>query len=243
MKTYVAQVDAFTAEPFRGNPAAVCILSDEATESWMQAIAAEMNLSETAFLREQEDGYSIRYFTPTCEVPLCGHATLASAHLLWKDNFVDRESPILLRAKGGRLEARREQDWIRLDFPAIPMEEAEIPAGLVEALGATPQAASANPTFGYLLEMDSEATVKQLQPDFGELRKHGFRGIIVTAPCQSGPYDFVSRFFAPAIGIDEDPVTGVAHCSLGPYWAARLGKTKLTPNSTAGFVTSWDDVT
>jgi PhzF family phenazine biosynthesis protein len=227
-KTYIAQVDAFTAEPFRGNPAAVCILSDEAPESWMQSVATEMNLSETAFLRMRDEGHLIRYFTPTCEVPLCGHATLASAHVLWEDDFVDVDSPISLRAKGGDLKARREQDWICLNFPAIPMEEAELPAGLAEALGATPRTASASPKLGYLLEMDSEATVKELQPDFRLLSKGEYWGVIVTAACESGPYDFVSRFFAPAVGIDEDPVTGVAHCSLGPYWAAKLGKTDLT---------------
>jgi predicted PhzF superfamily epimerase YddE/YHI9 len=184
-----------------------------------------MNLSETAFLVRRGEGYDIRYFTPTVEVPLCGHATLASAHLLWEDGATPGGETIALSAKGGQLAARREGDWICLDFPAILATEAAIPEGLGQALGAGPLAAYRAWESGYLVELDAAATVQGLLPDFGRLAAFG--PIMATARSDSSPYDFVSRFFAPSLGIDEDPVTGVAHCCLGPYWAERLGKTDL----------------
>jgi PhzF family phenazine biosynthesis protein len=223
----IVQVDAFTAEPFGGNPAGVCVLEGKAPETWMQSVAAEMNLSETAFLVQREEGFDIRYFTPTVEVSLCGHATLASAHVLWEQSIVSRDEDIPLQAKGGRLAASLEGEWIRLDFPAIPVSEAAMPDGLVRALGATPRAAHRGWEQGYLVELGGQEAVEGLAPDFGRLRAFG--PIIATARAApaNAAFDFVSRFFAPSLGIDEDPVTGVAHCSLGPYWAERLGKVDL----------------
>ena len=222
------QVDAFTADAFQGNPAAVCLLREEATAAWMQAVAAEMNLSETAFVQRRADsGFSIRWFTPTVEVPLCGHATLAGAHMLWEEKVVSHSEPILFHAEAGALTARREADWICLDFPALPVEECAVPAGLPEALHSRPMSAHRNRFDTYLLELDSEKTVRSLRPDFARLRDQDFDACIVTARDDSGACDFVSRFFGPGVGIDEDPVTGSAHCSLGPYWAERLGKTDL----------------
>ena len=227
-KTPLIQVDAFTAEAFRGNPAAVCLLREEASASWMQAVATEMNLSETAFpLRRAGNDFSLRWFTPSVEVPLCGHATLATAHVLWEEGLGPPAEPITFHAKGGVLAAHREADWIRLNFPALPLEECAVPSGLVEALGCRPVSLSENQFPTYLAELASEKAVRELEPDLGRLRREGSGRCIVTARSDSPACDFVSRFFAPGIGIDEDPVTGSAHCSLGPYWAEHLGKTEL----------------
>ena len=224
----IIQVDAFTAEPFRGNPAAVCLLREEATAEWMQAVAAEMNLSETAFVRRRGDGdFSLRWFTPTVEVPLCGHATLASAHVVWEEKLVAPDDPITFHTKSGKLTARREADWIRLDFPALPVEPCAAPAGLAEALGCSFESVHRNEFGTYLAVLDSEKAVRDVQPDFARLRAIEAGVCIVTARSESGSFDFVSRFFAPGLGIDEDPVTGAAHCSLAPYWGQRLGKTEL----------------
>lgn len=226
MMVRIVQVDAFTAEPFRGNPAGVCVLDAWAPKGWMQAVASEMNLSETAFLVRREEGFAIRYFTPTVEVPLCGHATLASAHWLWEERAVSEGETILLHAKGGELSAGREGAWIRLDFPAIPASETEIPPGLAEALGAEILCAYRSWENGYLVEVAGVERVRGLEPDFARLRAFG--PINVTARAGQGAgCDFVSRFFAPSLGIDEDPVTGVAHCTLAPFWAERLGKDEL----------------
>jgi len=223
----IIQVDSFTDIPFRGNPAAVCILGKGPPETWMQCVAAEMNLSETAFLIREEDGFSIRYFTPLIEVELCGHATLASAHVLWEEGIVSGEEEIVFHSKSGELRASREGDWICLDFPAYDVEETEIPDGLADVLRADPVKVSSVGGTGLLAELESEEAVRDLQPDFGALRAQGFGPVSVTAESHSKDYDFVSRFFWPAAGVDEDPVTGAAHCSLGPYWAARMGKTDL----------------
>lgn len=224
----IIQADAFTAEPFRGNPAAVCLLTAEALPAWMQAVAAEMNLSETAFLVRRENGdYSLRWFTPAVEVPLCGHATLASAHVLWEEKLVSLPDAITFQSKSGPLIARREGDWICLDFPAQPVEPATAPPGLSEALGGKPVGVYWNRVNKFLAELDSEQTVRELQPDTAALVRAGIDACIVTARGRSGECDFVSRFFAPGFGIDEDPVTGSAHCSLALFWAERLGKTDL----------------
>ncbi len=228
MKIPIVQVDAFTSEPFRGNPAGVCLLREEATAGWMQAVAAEMNLSETAFLlRRAEGDFSIRWFTPTVEVPLCGHATLASAHVLWEDKVVSPTEPIIFHAQDGVLTAAREGDWIRLDFPALPVEESPVPVDLAEALGFEVLSVYRNRFPAFLVELDSEKAVRDLQPDIARLRDAEFNVCIVTARSDSAACDFVSRFFGPGVGIDEDPATGAAHCSLGPFWAERLGKTEL----------------
>ena len=228
METKIFQVDAFAEEPFQGNPAGVCLLREEASDPWMQSVAMEMNLSETAFIWPRGDEFTIRYFTPLVEIPLCGHATLAGAHVLWEEDRVPPAESIVFHAREDRLEAGCEAAWIRLDFPAKPVVDADIPGRLEAALGAKSRAAFRWPEIGYLVELGSEPAVRDLEPDLGLLCKGKYGGIIVTARCESGPYDFVSRFFAPEIGIDEDPVTGIAHCCLGPYWAARLGRTELT---------------
>jgi PhzF family phenazine biosynthesis protein len=224
----IIQVDAFTAEAFGGNPAAVCLLREERSAEWMQVVGAEMNLSETAFVLRRGDGdFSLRWFTPTVEVPLCGHATLASAHVLWEEELASPDESITFHTQSGRLSARREADWICLDFPALALEVCAAPAGLGEALGCCPVSVQRNAFPTYLVEVDSEKTVRELQPDFAQLRDTGCGTCIVTARGKSGVCDFVSRFFGPGVGIDEDPVTGAAHCSLGPFWADRLGKTEL----------------
>ena len=225
MALRIVQVDAFTDTPFHGNPAAVCVLPTPRDERWMQDVAREMNLSETAFLHDERDGWSLRWFTPTVEVALCGHATLASAHVLWEDAHLPRDRQARFHTKSGLLTADRRGDWIELDFPAKSVESAPVPAGLVEALGAAPAYVGRN-QFDYLVELDSEKSVRGLTPDHATLAKLPVRGVIVTSHA-SGDYDFVSRFFAPASGIAEDPVTGSSHCALGPFWSARLGKPEL----------------
>ena len=224
----IYQVDAFTAVPFRGNPAAVCILDAPASDAWMQTVAAEMNLSETAFLHREKDGFRLRWFTPAVEVELCGHATLASAHTLWEAGYLFSEEEARFYTLSGLLTARpRPEGWIELDFPAVPAQSTPADPALAAALGVQPRFVGRS-KFDYLVEVDAPATVQSLTPDFAALRKFPARGVIVTAHDPLGEYDFVSRFFGPAAGIDEDPVTGSAHCCLAPYWAAKLGKTTLT---------------
>ena len=226
MALRIVQVDAFTDTPFHGNPAAVCVLPTPRDERWMQDVAREMNLSETAFLHDERDGWSLRWFTPTVEVALCGHATLASAHVLWEDAHLPRDRQARFHTKSGLLTADRRGDWIELDFPAKSEAPTPAPAGLAEALGVAPKYVGKN-QLDYLVEVDSDATVRGLTPDFTALAKLPVRGVIVTSRAASGEYDFVSRFFAPGSGVAEDPVTGSAHCALGPFWQARLGKTEL----------------
>jgi predicted PhzF superfamily epimerase YddE/YHI9 len=222
------QVDAFTDEPFRGNPAGVCLLETERSPEWMQAVAAEMNLSETAFLQTGGAENPIRYFTPEAEVPLCGHATLASAHIVWEAGLVSPEREIRFVARAGLLGAAREGSWIRLDFPADRVVERKPPPGLVEASGVRPRAVFTGRLGFWLLELDSESDVRAAAPDFTALRRGGFEGFMITARSEAREADFVSRFFAPGVGIDEDPVTGAAHCALGPFWSEKLGKRELT---------------
>ncbi|HEV7786879.1 MAG TPA: PhzF family phenazine biosynthesis protein, partial [Thermoanaerobaculia bacterium] len=220
------QVDAFADRAFAGNPAAVCLLPEPRDAEWMQSVAREMNLSETAFLHPQDGGWSLRWFTPAIEVELCGHATLASAHVLWQSGRLPAGETARFHTLSGVLTAEQQGDWIELDFPARTAPEAEPPAGLVDLLGATPVFVGKS-RYDYLLELPSEAAVRAAAPDPRRLAALPVRGVIVTARAAAGPYDIVSRFFAPASGVDEDPVTGSAHCTLGPYWAQRLGKTEL----------------
>jgi PhzF family phenazine biosynthesis protein len=222
----ITQVDAFTDMPFAGNPAAVCLLPAPRDEGWMQNVAREMNLSETAFLVRQADGYSLRWFTPSVEVALCGHATLASAHVLWEEGHLPSVQPARFHTKSGLLTGERAGAWIELDFPAKREEPAPAPTGLVDALGVTPKYVGRN-QFDYLVEVDREATVRRLAPNHTALATLPVRGVIVTSRADSPGYDFVSRFFAPGSGVPEDPVTGSAHCALGPYWQSRLGKSDL----------------
>lgn len=223
----IIQVDAFTNRPFAGNPAAVCLLPQPAEERWMQQVANEMNLSDTAFLERREDGFSLRWFTPTVKIALCGHATLASAHVLWEMGQLEPDEEARFHTKSGLLTARREGEWIELDFPAKRAEPASPPDGLTRALGVNPQYVGRN-AFDYLIEVESDELLRGIEPDFTLLRSLGVRGVIVTSLSGSPEYDFVSRFFAPGSGIDEDPVTGSAHCCLGPFWADRLGRKEFT---------------
>jgi PhzF family phenazine biosynthesis protein len=228
MSIRIVQVDAFTDKPFSGNPAAVCVLSQPAPDEWMQNVAREMNLAETAFLTPQDGGFQLRWFTPAVEVDLCGHATVASAHVLWQDGHLPADRQARFHTRSGVLLADRRGDWIELDFPAKVAVAATAPEELLPALGVAQAAFVGRNVFDYLVEVDSEETLRALSPDHSRLRKLPVRGVIVTARSFAGEFDFVSRFFAPGSGIDEDPVTGSAHCALGPYWAERLGKREFT---------------
>jgi PhzF family phenazine biosynthesis protein len=222
----IVTVDAFTHQPFAGNPAAVCVLDAPGEESWMRNVAREMNLSETAFLHRVDDGFSLRWLTPSIEVALCGHATLASAHVLWQEGHLANGETARFHTKSGLLTAVQKNDgWIQMDFPATPNTPEPPPAGMFEALGIENALYVGRNKFDYLVEVESEDLLRALDPDHSALRKISVRGIIVTA--RGKDYDFVSRFFAPGSGIDEDPVTGSAHCALAPYWAAKLGKTSF----------------
>ena len=227
MPVRIVTVDAFTDVPFAGNPAAVCILSEARPDEWMRKVAREMNLSETAFLTPEADGYRLRWFTPAVEVDLCGHATVASAHVLWEDGHLPADRQARFHTRSGLLLADRRGEWIELDFPAKVASPAEPPPDLLPALGVQARFVARN-QFDYLVEVESEETLRAMAPDFTALRKVPVRGVIVTARPSSMEFDFVSRFFAPASGVDEDPVTGSAHCALGPYWVERLGKSEFT---------------
>jgi PhzF family phenazine biosynthesis protein len=226
MPVSISCVDAFADRPFSGNPAAVCLLDSPKDESWMQQVAAEMNLAETAFVTRGAAGFDLRWFTPKVEVDLCGHATLAAAHALWAGGQAPRGSAIEFHTRSGILRARRRGDLIELDFPSEPATEGNTPAGLGEALGARILWAGRN-RMDYLVEVESEQVLRALDPDIQAIARLGMRGVIVT--CQGGatPYDFLSRFFAPAAGIAEDPVTGSAHCALAPFWSARLQRDSM----------------
>ena len=226
MSPRIVTVDSFTAVPFAGNPAAVCLLTAPVNDRWMQDVAREMNLSETAFLVPRADGYDLRWFTPTIEVDLCGHATLASAHVLWEEGLLPATATARFHTKSGLLTAVRRGDWIEMDFPAESPSPAEAPADLLAALGVTAQAVLRNRLDVFVVVADA-AVVRGLAPDLARLARVPTRGVAVTAR-GDGEYDFVSRFFAPAAGVPEDPVTGSSHCGLAPYWAKALGRAALT---------------
>jgi PhzF family phenazine biosynthesis protein len=237
-------VDAFTDRPFAGNPAAVCLLDGPADDRWMQALAAEMNLSETAFVVPRDDGFGLRWMTPQVEVDLCGHATLASAHVLWQEGRVRSDQPIVFHTRSGALTCVRRESagpalrgetsdsrsespaLIEMDFPANPPRPVAPPLDLSRAMGIEPLWVGQT-RFDYFLELPSAEEVRRLQPDIRLLKVLKIRGVIITARSDRPEFDFVSRFFAPGAGIDEDPVTGSAHCALGPFWAERLGRTEL----------------
>jgi PhzF family phenazine biosynthesis protein len=219
----VVVVDAFTDRPFSGNPAAVCVLPAERDRRWMQQVAREINLSETAFVLRRDPDWALRWFTPSTEVDLCGHATLASAHVMWQAEVVPAHQAIRFRTRGGVLTCERQGDWIAMDFPALTSTYADAPPDLAEALGVGPKAVLQS-QYDYLVELENEAAVRDLGPNLGLLATLPCRGIIVTAVATTPGFDFVSRFFAPQAGVPEDPVTGSAHCALGPYWVGRLGK-------------------
>ncbi len=218
-------VDAFAERPFTGNPAAICLLESWPSDAWLQSVAAEMNLSETAFLVPEGRRFALRWFTPAVEVDLCGHATLASACVLWDQQRAAADQMIEFSTRSGILSARRRGEQIELNFPLTPQVESAAPDGLLEALGT--QATYVGKNSDYLVEVVDEQTLRAIAPDFRRLAEVDCRGVIVTARSTSDRYDFVSRFFAPQSGIDEDPVTGSAHCTLAHYWQPRLGKSEL----------------
>jgi PhzF family phenazine biosynthesis protein len=219
-------IDAFTDRPFAGNPAAICLLPAWKDDIWLQSVAREMNLSETAFVVRQQGHFDLRWYTPKVEVDLCGHATLASAHVIWQEGLVQSGKDIDFSTKSGHLRAFRRNGEIELDFPLKPEQAADAPAGLVEGLGIKPRYVGKN-QFDYMVEVESEAILRAMSPDFKKLATVRARGIIVTSLSSDAKFEFVSRFFAPASGVDEDPVTGSAHCCLGDFWRKRLGKSEF----------------
>ena len=225
----IYQVDAFTEEPFKGNPAGVCLLRWPVEAAWMQHVAAEMNLAETAFPCPEGDGFRLRWFTPKVEVRLCGHATLATAHILWESGVLARDREARFQTLSGLLTARRDGELIELDFPARPPLPEPPPwaDAVVGALGIKPVTIAMSAE-DVLFEAADEETVRSIAPDFATLRSLPARGVIVTSRSSDKRYDFVSRFFAPAVGVDEDPVTGSSHTVLTPFWAKRLGKESFT---------------
>lgn len=227
MTTLMYQVDAFTNRPFKGNPAGVCLLEGAADDQWMQQVASEMNLSETAFVQPKGSKFQLRWFTPTVEVDLCGHATLAAAHILWETGVLEKDQPAYFDTRSGVLSARWSKGWIDMDFPAEPATAVDPPAELLEAISDNPLFVGQS-RFDYLVELPSEEDVRSLAVEYDLLKNVATRGIIVTSRSENIAYDFVSRFFAPAVGVNEDPVTGSAHCTLGPYWGKILGKSELT---------------
>ncbi len=225
----IFQVDAFTAEPFKGNPAGVCLVPGPMDAAWMQSVAAEMNLAETAFPLREGDGFRLRWFTPKCEVKLCGHATLATAHILWETGLLAKDEEARFQTLSGLLSARRDGDLVELDFPARPPlpQPPSWADEVVGALGLKPVYIGMSAE-DILFEAADEKAVRSVQPDFATLRSLPARGVIVTSRSSDCRYDFISRFFAPAVGVDEDPVTGSSHTVLVPYWAGRLGKKSFT---------------
>ena len=227
MTLNIVQVVAFADRAFRGNPAAVCVLPAPRGEPWMQDVAREMNVAETAFLHPENGDYRLRWFTPTVEVALCGHATLASAHVLWEEGYLPADHAARFHTKSGLLTARRAGDWIELDFPATPAAPAPPPAGLAAALRTATRWVGRS-KFDYLVELETEDAVRALKPDLAALERVDTRGVIVTSHAKTPGFDFVSRFFAPRTGVPEDAVTGSAHCALAPFWGERLHKAELT---------------
>jgi len=228
MSCAVYQVDAFTSDAFTGNPAAVCILPGDRPDAWCQNVAGEMNLSETAFLRARRDGgYGLRWFTPTHEVDLCGHATLASAHVLWTEGHLAPDAPARFDTASGALTATREAGWITMDFPTAPPHPVDPPAALLDGLGTEDVVYTGRSERDFLVHLPSAEAVRTIDPDLSLLSRLDVRGVIATAAADRESLDFVSRFFAPGVGVPEDPVTGSAHCALGPYWAGRLDRSAL----------------
>jgi PhzF family phenazine biosynthesis protein len=219
-------VDSFSEAPFAGNPAGVCLLPSPRDATWMQQVASEINLSETAFMSPVADGFSLRWFTPTTEVDLCGHGTLASAHVLWETGTLKRDEQARFHTRSGLLTATEQDGLITLDFPAMSEEPATVPAELIVAMGVEPRYVG---RFGgeYLIELETEEQVRRVRPDFPALKAMPGQAVVITSASTSDEFNFVSRCFAPWVGVDEDPVTGSVHCCLGPFWGKRLGKTRL----------------
>lgn len=234
----IFQIDSFTDRPFAGNPAAVCLLQKAPEDSWMQLVAREMNLSETAFLLRRNGEFGLRWFTPAVEVDLCGHATLAGAHFLWEQGHLAADRPARFHTRSGVLTAEKKGSWIEMDFPATPATP-DPSAEILEAALGVKALYVGQTRFDYVVEVGSEETVRSVKPDFTALRRLKARGAIVTSRASGSGYDYVSRFFGPAVGIGEDPVTGSAHACLGPFWKERLGRDDLTgfqASARGGFV-------
>ena len=227
MSQAITQVDAFADRPFAGNPAAVCILDAARDEAWMQMIAREMNLSETAFLVKNGRGYGLRWFTPAVEVDLCGHATLASAHVLWEQGVLKPDEIAIFETRSGELTAKKKGSWIEMNFPASQITPESALRETIEAALRAKSLFVGRSRFDFFVEIESEDAVRSLKPDPGKVGCLEARGLIVTSRASGSGYDFVSRFFAPGVGVDEDPVTGSAHCALGPYWKEKLGRDEL----------------
>ncbi|MCU0455823.1 MAG: PhzF family phenazine biosynthesis protein [Bacteroidales bacterium] len=220
----IYQVDAFTTEPFRGNPAGVCILEQDMPEEWMQNVGAEMNLSETAFVVSGGPSYKIRYFSPEMEIPLCGHATLSAAHILYETAAAAPEKEIRFLSRAGELIVRKDGDWITMNFPAYKLDRIEIPEILTKVLGTRPEEVYMTGHGWTFVLLREEKEIRSLNPDFRLMIRSGFGDMIVTSPSDDRKYDFCVRCFAPALGINEDPVTGSAHCALVPFWHSRTGR-------------------
>ena len=220
----IYQVDAFTSVPFRGNPAGVCILDKDAPEEWMQNMAAEMNLSETAFVVPEDKVFRIRFFSPEAEIPLCGHATLSSAHILFDEGFVSRNEKIVFKSKAGKLIISSSGSWITMNFPSYMAEIMEIPEGIEKIIGIIPSELHRTAHGWIIALLKDEEEVRNLNPQFRLMKNSEFGDLIVTAPSDDGDFDFCVRCFAPALGIDEDPVTGSAHCALVPFWHNKTGR-------------------
>jgi PhzF family phenazine biosynthesis protein len=239
MRQAITQVDAFANRPFAGNPAAVCLLPEAREADWMQLVAREMNLSETAFLvKRDRGGYDLRWFTPLVEVDLCGHATLASAHVLWEQGNLAVSETAVFDTRSGELVARKKDAWIEMNFPSTPASPVVSREEFEAAIGWKVVYAGQT-RFDYFVEVECEDAVRRVRPDFARMAQFDARGLIVTSRASRPGYDYVSRFFAPAAGIDEDPVTGSAHCALGPYWRDRLGRDDLVgyqASARGGFV-------
>lgn len=233
MSQIIRVVDAFAAEPFSGNPAAVCLLEQPASEAWMQQVAREMNLSETAFVSPEGEGRRIRWFTPTNEMPICGHATLAASHVLWESGELEASVDAVFQSMSGPLRARRLEDGdIELDFPTYKRYDAARPDEIIAALGISARESTLfeRPSRGdetWVFELESEEAVRRVAPRFDSLRASGMPTLIVSARAEQDDADIVSRYFSPANGIDEDPVTGSSLCALGPYWSPRLESTSF----------------
>lgn len=223
----IYQVDAFTDTPFTGNPAGVMIIDATMTTDWMQHLALEMNLSETAFILPSEKGYQIRYFTPTREVPLCGHATLAAAHVLYELGLKDQDDPIAFKAKGGDLTINKAGDWIVMQFPKYPLNTMDIPATFKQTIGFEPQELYSSIYDWVIAVAAHEADILNAKPNFEAMKRNGLGHLMITARSASDQVDFVVRCFAPSSGINEDPVTGSAHCALTPLWSKKLRKNAL----------------
>lgn len=224
------QVDAFAERAFAGNSAAVCFLEEERSAEWMQLVGMEMNLSETAFVRRlgerAENRFELRWFTPEVEVDLCGHATLAAAHALWEGGIASTSGQIAFETKSGTLRCGSSGGKIEMDFPAVGVTECAAPGDLLESLGVEGEFVGRT-KFDHVVVVKSEEMVRGARPDFARLGGVATRGVMLTARSSDARFDFVSRFFAPGVGINEDPVTGSAHCTLGPYWGDQLNKERL----------------